>query len=276
VLPSTYPALAAADLAEQVEQVRIAPEFMNTEEMSKLWSAMQASYRPTAPYMASVVLIESRRPAKSALPVRQRNIAVRALNRPVIERVSPQLVAPGGTLVLEGFNLRGDITRVALGDIEVIPADPGYDRVEVVVPASVPAGVATVQMRHPVDFGTADEPHRGVESNVIACMVIPAVSGVPASVARNTDLTFTVSPAVRVNQKVSLILGQGSIDLPPRAPGSPALTTLSLHIPPDFPIGTHLLRLRVDGAESALQVESDAVQPDPLKKQYTGPKVSVT
>lgn len=276
VLPSTYPALAAADLAEQVEQVRIAPEFMNTEEMSKLWSAMQASYRPTAAYMASVVLIESRRPAKSALPVRQRNIAVRALNRPVIERVSPQLVAPGGTLVLEGFNLRGDITRVALGDIEVIPGDPGYDRVEVVVPASVPAGVTTVQVRHPVDFGTADEPHRGVESNVIACMVTPAVSAVPASVARNTDLTFTVSPAVGVNQKVSLILGQGSIDLPPRAPGSPALTTLSFHIPLDFPIGTHLLRLRVDGAESALQAESDAVQPDPLKKQYTGPKVSVT
>lgn len=276
VLPSTYPALAASDLAEQVEQIRITPEYLNTEEMSKLWAAMMANYRPTAHYLVSVVLIESRRAAKSALPVRQPNIAVRALNRPVIERVAPQLVAPGGTLTLEGYNLRGDITRVALGDSEVIPAEPGYDRVAVVVPSTVPAGVTTVQVRHPVDFGTASEPHRGVESNVIACMVIPAVSGVPASVARNTDLTFTVSPAVGVSQRVALILGQGAIELPPRAPGSPALTSLTFRIPGDFPTGTHLLRLRVDGAESALQVESDAVQPDPLKKQYTGPKVSVT
>ena len=276
VLPSTYPALAAADLAEQAEQIRIVPEFMNTEEMSKLWSAMQASYRPTAAYMASVVLIESRRPAKSALPVRQRNLAVRALNRPVIERVAPQLVASGGTLVLQGYNLRGDITRVALGDIEIVPDDPGYDRVEVVVPASVPAGVTTVQVRHPVDFGTATEPHRGVESNVIACMVIPAVSAVPASVARNADLTFTVTPGVTVDQKASLILGERSIDLAPRAPGSAPLTTLTFRIPPDFPIGAHLLRLRVNGADSALAVESDAVQPDALKKQYTAPQVGVT
>ena len=276
ILPSTYPALAASDLAEQYEQIRITPEYLNTEEMSKLWAAMMANYRPTAHYLASVVLIESRRTAKSALPVRQRNLAVRALNRPVIERVSPQLVAPGGTLVLEGYNLRGDVTRVALGDIEVIPGDPGYDRIEVVVPASVPAGVTTVQVRHPVDFGTTSEPHRGIESNVIACIVIPVVSAVPASVARNADLTFTVAPAVAVEQKATLILGQGTIELPARAPGSLAVTSVSFRIPPDFPTGTQLLRLRVDGAESALQVESDAVQPDPLKKQYTGPKVSVT
>ena len=276
VLPSTYPALAAADLAEQVEQVRITPEFMNTEEMSKLWSAMQASYRPTAAYMASVVLIESRRPARSALPVRSRNIAVRALNRPVIERVSPQLVASGGTLVLEGYNLRGDITRVALGEIELVPSDPAYDRIELVVPAGARAGVTTVQVRHPIDFGTANEPHRGIESNVIACMVLPVPSAVPASVARNTDLTFSVAPAVNVGQKVVLILGEGSIDLPPRAPGSPPLSALSFRIPADFPTGAQLLRVRVDGAESALEVESDGVQPDPLKKQYTGPRVNVT
>jgi hypothetical protein len=276
VLPSTYPTLAAADLAEQVEQIRITPEFMNTEEMSKLWSAMQASYRPTAAYVASVVLIESRRPAQAALPVRERNLAVRALNRPVIERASPQLVPSGGTLTLTGYNLRGDITRVALGAVEIVPADPGYERIEITVPASVPAGVTTLQVRHPVDFGTATEPHRGVESNVIACMVLPVVSGVPASVARNADLTLTVAPAVRAQQKATLILGQGSIDLPPRAPGSPALASLSFRIPADFPTGTQLLRVRVDGADSALEVESDGVQPDVLKKQYTGPQVNVT
>lgn len=276
VLPSTYPSLAAADLAEQVEQIRITPEFMNTEEMSKLWSAMQASYRPTAAYMASVVLIASRRPAKSALPVRERNLAVRALNRPVIESVAPQLVPAGGTLTLTGYNLRGDITRVALGATEVTPADPGYNEIRLTVPGALRSGVTTVQVRHPVDFGTAVEPHRGVESNVVACMVIPSVSGVPATVARNADLTLAVAPAVTDEQKASLILNERSLDLPPRAPGSPPLTSLAFRIPADFPVGSNLLRLRVDGAESALVLESDAVQPDPLRKQYTGPKVTVT
>jgi len=276
VLPSTYPALAAADLAEQVEQIRITPEFMNTEEMSKLWSAMQASYRPTAAYTASVVLITSRRPAKSPLPVRQRNLAVRALNRPVIESVSPQLVPVGGTLTLSGYNLRGDITRVALGATEMTPADPGYDEIRVAVPGTLRAGVTTVQVRHPVDFGAAVEPHRGFESNVVACMVIPAVSGVPATVARNADLAFSVAPPLADDQEASLILNERSLDLPARLPGSPALTSLTFRIPADFPVGASLLRLRVDGAESALALESDAVQPDPLKKQYTGPMVTVT
>ena len=59
-LPPTLQALATSELAEQIEQIRIVPETMNMEEVSRLWSAMQAHYRPTAAYQASVVLIESR------------------------------------------------------------------------------------------------------------------------------------------------------------------------------------------------------------------------
>ena len=68
LLPSIYKALSAADLAEQFEQIKITPSVMNTEELSKLWTAVQSSYRPTAAYMASVVLIEMPRPARSYLP----------------------------------------------------------------------------------------------------------------------------------------------------------------------------------------------------------------
>jgi len=34
--------------------------------------------------------------------------------------------------------------------------------------------------------------------------------------------------------------------------------------------------VQVDGAESALAVQSDAVEPDPLKKQFVAPAVVVT
>ena len=37
--------------------------------MSRLWTAIQAHYRPTAAYVVSVVLIEARQPTRQALPV---------------------------------------------------------------------------------------------------------------------------------------------------------------------------------------------------------------
>ena len=54
LLPSVFQALRASDLAEQYEQIKITPAPMSTEEMSKLWSAIQSHYRPTAAYLASV------------------------------------------------------------------------------------------------------------------------------------------------------------------------------------------------------------------------------
>jgi hypothetical protein len=63
VVPPALAALDASDLAEQVEQLRIVPEFLNTEEMSKLWSALQAKFRPSATYKVSVVSIHAQAPA---------------------------------------------------------------------------------------------------------------------------------------------------------------------------------------------------------------------
>ena len=72
ILPPAFQALTAADLADQLEAVTVTPEPMDTEEMSRLWSAMQAHYRPTASYLVSVVLIEARKPARTPLPVLSR------------------------------------------------------------------------------------------------------------------------------------------------------------------------------------------------------------
>src|SRR5262245_21427962 len=69
ILPPALQALAASDLADQVEQLKICPAFLNTEELSKLWSALQAHYRPTAAYQVSVVLIEATRSTRTPLPV---------------------------------------------------------------------------------------------------------------------------------------------------------------------------------------------------------------
>jgi uncharacterized protein DUF4255 len=48
-------ALAESGLADQVEEIKIRPHFLNFEEMSKLWSMLQARYRPSLTYEVSAV-----------------------------------------------------------------------------------------------------------------------------------------------------------------------------------------------------------------------------
>lgn len=58
-----------SNLHEQIERVRITPQPLSVEEVSKLWAAFQTSYRLSAAYEVSVILIESKRPTRTPLPV---------------------------------------------------------------------------------------------------------------------------------------------------------------------------------------------------------------
>lgn len=62
VVPPALAALVQSDLAEQVEQLRILPEFLSTEDMSKLWSSLQAKFRPSVTYKVSTILIRGEVP----------------------------------------------------------------------------------------------------------------------------------------------------------------------------------------------------------------------
>lgn len=68
-LPTALRALSECGLADQIEQIKFTPEYLGTEEMSKLWTALTSPYRPTVAYVASVVLIEATFPTRSGLPV---------------------------------------------------------------------------------------------------------------------------------------------------------------------------------------------------------------
>lgn len=72
-LPQALRSLADCGLADQVESLRITPQHLNTEELSKLWTATQASFRPTAAFQVSVVLIEATKPTRPSLPVLTRS-----------------------------------------------------------------------------------------------------------------------------------------------------------------------------------------------------------
>lgn len=108
-----------SELQDQIEHVRIAPDTLNIEEMSRLWTTFQTQYRVSAAYQASVVLIESQRPVRSAMPVVQRGEKDRGVNTDVAldavlesieyreEALQPELPAAnvGSTIRVLGRNL---------------------------------------------------------------------------------------------------------------------------------------------------------------------------
>jgi IPT/TIG domain len=192
------------------------------------------------------------------------------LRRPVIESVAPQVVLKGGALTVTGQSLQGATTKVAFGSTQVDPATVSDAQVTVNAPPSLLAGVNTVKVVHPLDLGTAVEPHGGFESNVAAFILAPEITAPsPISVAAGATLTLAVDPPVGRSQRAALIVGDQTITIPPR-PASPATTTsLDFPIPTDFPTGTFLLRVQVDGAESPLDT-------DPATGAYVGPTVTIT
>jgi hypothetical protein len=57
VVPPAVATLANSDLADRVDSVQITPEFLSVEDISKLWSALQARFRPSITYKVTAVPI---------------------------------------------------------------------------------------------------------------------------------------------------------------------------------------------------------------------------
>jgi hypothetical protein len=283
--PPLLAGLKASELADQIEQIKIAPQTMSVEELSKIWSALLTQYRPTAVYKASVVLIESEKSVRPTLPVRARNILVLPFERPSIDRlqsqaadgdpiVADQPILAGYNLVIDGGQLRGTTTVVVVDDTEIVPNDDQITAARIIVPlpADLQPGLHSVQVVQPVDFGTglSSDPHRGVASNVAAFVLAPQIAtAAPIAAARETTLTLAIKPPVGRGQRVALLAGRNTISISARsATGPPTTASLDFPIPEDFPTGTQLLRVQIDGAESPLEVDTTG--------QFASPTVEIT
>lgn len=282
ILPSVYQALRSADLAEQVEMLKLTPASLSTEEMSRLWSALQAHYRPTTAFQVSVVLIQPQRPVASPLPVLRRG----AQDQGVV--VTPGLVPPYPTLLSaivpahatpsvlrlgEAFELRGHHLggtqrslvlrndRFGVFNELLLPDGDDDSLVTAVVPMAPtawPVGLyrAELNVLRPGDTTPRT-------SNVLPLAVAPAITSFPPlvmvrSAANVLSLTVGCAPVLRVGQQVSLLMdSREAAALPFSADTAQASFEFA-----DAPQagGTPLLRLKVDGIESVV-VDRSAVPP---------------
>jgi hypothetical protein len=280
LLPTVYQALSSADLAEQVEMLKITPESMNSEEMSRLWSALQAHYRPTAAFQVSVVLIRSQRPARSPLPVLTRGRLVPGTERDEGVLVAPGLVPPYPTIESLLADAHGTPSTIRLGDAVTVRGHhlAGTQRVIVmrndrfgveheiavadgtaedefsfnvpVLPAALPVGLYRLQLR--VLRAGELEPRM---SNTVPIALAPAITTLPPiamarSGANVLSLTLGCEPQVRVGQSVALMLDTREAPAQPFAVSTSQLDFRFADAPPAG--GTPLLRLKVDGVESTV------------------------
>ena len=276
ILPPALQALSVSDLAEQVEQIKIVGTTLTSEEMSKLWTALQARYRPTAAYHISVVLIESQRAAKSALPIltigpvdpvtREPRGPVAATN---LEPQFPMLISVtvperrmsahlGDTLIVEGHKLDGTSLAVRLAGPRLsqpieLPIASGNTatRLETAIPntpATLPAGLYSLA----VLVQRPGETFRRTTNELTLVLAPQITTALPATFARdgNGDATITmaVRPEVQPTQRVALLLGDLEIMAQPRTNQA---NTVSFVVRGPTP-GTYLVRVRVDGVDSVV------------------------
>ncbi len=195
--------LRDSGLDEQVEHIRIAPENLNTEELSKLWTAVQSPYRPTAAYMVTVVLIEADEPTRTPLPVLTRGPRVQVdpgppptfretgvfvqpsliPSVPTIERLvfpqdNPDLpvaqnnpaIEVGQTLTIRGHHLSDDEVFVEFSNMQMgppilmaVPASATATEIEIELDAAEGWGSGLYQVRVVLRHPDPDNPAVTVE-----------------------------------------------------------------------------------------------------------------
>lgn len=275
--PSPWLPLPAADLADQVELIKVTPAFLSIEDLTKMWAAMQARYRTTMAYQASVVLIQPGPGGATAPPV---------LKQGARDRGPIAVTGPGPALTsahsavsdsFPGVRLGDDLvlTGANLGDPAVTTASFEHTRTRTTTSLPVTAGSApsTLLARVPGITADPDAMHAwapGLHSvtlrttqpdvpawttNAVSVALSPVIEVSPRHHSPG-DLQLTVRcvPRIRPEQEplVSLIFGSRqvlptAIDTPGGDQRQPTELTFDLTaVPP----GEYLVRLRVDGVDS--------------------------
>jgi hypothetical protein len=274
LLPGPFGALSALDLADQAELLKISPNYLTSEDLSKLWTSMQARYRPSMAYTVSVVLIQSTEPGKSAPPVlkrgpNDRGPAAGAAPFPALAGVRPALseLLPaarlGDDLVVSGANLAGasglTLSCDRLTIEQSLPVAAGAKPGELSAHLPAPAEAAAAMSDWGVGVYSAalrvERPNQPTWiTNGAPLAISPAITVTPLNAATGTvQLTVTCTPRLRPIQEPGARLLFGDQELAPVSVDTPADATQPSTLTfnrTGVAAGTYVVRLRVDGIDS--------------------------
>lgn len=261
------------DLDNQIEHVRITPQPMSLDEMSKLWTTFQAKYRISTAYEVSVVLIESARPLRTPLPVLKRGEDDRGIDAQgnltspfptLMEIIFPTEKQPsarlGDTLILRGHHLDGNslIARFSnprvSSPLEIALPAPITTTDTTDIPVTLPVAVTSWVAGYytiALVINRSDPANPIRTTNELSFSIAPRLTIAPAEqthAAGDFTFTLTCSPDVQPEQRVSLLFGSREV---PAAARTTASGSLAFPLR-DVAAGEYLVRLRVDGVDSLL------------------------
>ncbi|MEV7612598.1 DUF4255 domain-containing protein [Streptomyces sp. NPDC089799] len=278
---------AFSDLSRQPDHIRITWHAVDEKEIYSLWSVFQTPYRLTAAFEVRAVLIDSRRPVRTPLPVLARGADGRgpragADPRPTTPAVH-RLHYPGGrpaartgdTVELHGTHLSG-VTGIRLTRLAATtagPTGPAPDAVDVPVAAPAPGDPVLLRLPGGLAAGVhaltllGGSPRTELPVGPWYLALAPAItSTMPAAVTRDgagtARITLTADPPFAPGQRVDLLLGADAHTARELA-GNTARFTVR-HARP----GSHPVRLRVDGVDSLLVPDRTTDRPsyDPTQR----------
>ena len=256
-------------LQNAAELITVTMEQLDTEELSKIWTAATAPVRLCTGYKVTVVQLESTRPRRVAKPVLAppaagpRVYAV-PLDRPVIASVGVMRLLPdlsvveqnvpyvrvGEQLVVRGTGFFPG-TRVMLGEVDattsIDPASTSSRMLVQVVDAALQPGVQRLQLIRDVEVGEPPEERvfPFLRSNVSAFVLIPTITTVsPADGPGGTVITVTGQRLFRADVPSMVLVGDRAFLL---AAGTPTQVQLAVS---GLPAGIYPVSVRVNGAES--------------------------
>lgn len=294
----------ALDLADQVEHLKILPQYLTSEELARLWTSMQARYRPTMAYEVCTVLIQSKRATQAALPVLKRGQQDRGVNSqadthapaPSVPTLTAMSIVPtpstddraaaeqGDALDIDGVLLAGDtvtaeLRHARLEEPNILPVEAGVTagRVRIVLPQSHDSTLPGFDAHASVDWpaGTytvslrierAGKPDRF--TNALPLTLAPRLTAAPVIVTAmgGPQLILHFHPEAWPEQRIEVFVG-GDVFGPIKINDKAA--TLGMSIKGFTPAeGKVPVRLRVDGIETQI-VRNRAAEPPEFDMQQT-------
>jgi hypothetical protein len=252
--------LATAQLDQQIEQIKISPHDLSADELYKLWSAFGSKCRPSACYVATVVLIESKDEVQSAPPVTTRNLGVVPYEPPSIDQIQPAVFMLAGgpqSVVLTGSGFQAPGTMVVIGSV-VVPFDSSTaTSASLTVPLAVLPGPNLLQVIRQYPIGQPPAKMIG-QSSPVAFVVQPSVGAITTPITLSVQqIVVAVVPNCGSNQSATLLLNQTDAALG-TTPHTYAIDAVASDIAgatiafdaSSVASGTYLVRLRIDGTES--------------------------
>jgi hypothetical protein len=271
--------LADSNLSDQIEQIRLTPEYLNTEEISKIWTMFGAKFRLSAYYKVSVALLRKEKSVRQALPVLQSKLYVKPIKLPFIQDIvaedrvgsdysSNRIFIEGDTIIISGNSLQADVTKVQFDGSLAVGVDVELDsKITIPIPTTLRAGIHSIQIVHEMLLGEPEVPHNGVNSNLTAFVLSPILENINLV---GSDLTADVQPEIEEGIRYSVFLNEIDFDTTTRnakeysfeqiAPSEISNITIDMDT---VDAGTYLVRIRVNNATS------------PIFDNFSGPTIII-